>query len=136
LAEKAAMTISETAKLLATIASYHPAFPVNESTVAAWAAAFREAEITSLPDAVRAVVRFYADPENTDPWIKPWHVIGGVRVIRSARLKQTSIEEVSSDLDPDAPNWGVVVQRRLEAVADGRVDEVRREITATRWVSQ
>lgn len=133
--DTAGLSDTETARVLAAIVSYHPAFPVTESTVAAWAAAFRSTKINRLADAVQAVVDFYADPEITEPWIKPRDIVGRVRAVQKQRTRGITMREVDADLDPDDPQWAPVVNRRWSAIADGAtVEEARRDIQPIRGV--
>lgn len=113
------MTPSETLTVLTAIASFHPPQDLGDATVAAWCGAFREQNVHHVTDALTAVRRYYSDPANSDPWIKPWHVVAGYREIRSERMKGIGPESVDGDLDPEDPNWFPIVNARLKAVRDG-----------------
>lgn len=112
---------AEVLRLLAVVAAYHPPQDLGDATVAAWTQALLAGRVANLPDATAAVIRYYADPDNSDPWIKPWHVVRGVRDIRQERLRVgPKLPALSADLDPDNPAWAKIIADRLDAIADGR----------------
>jgi hypothetical protein len=107
--------------VLAVAKAFHPPIDIGEASVAAWTAALNAGGVTNVEDAKAAVTRYFANPDNRDPWIKPWAVVEGVRAIRRERLRNgPGLAELSADLDPDSPYWTRIVHARQDAIADGR----------------
>lgn len=115
------LTPAQALQVLARVAAFHPPTDLGDGTVAAWRAALTVGGVTSVTDAITAVVAYYANPDNHDVWIKPWHVIQGVREIRRERVRLgPSVAELTADLDPDDPAWSAIMAARHRAVAEGR----------------
>lgn len=86
-----------------------------------WAQAFNIAHVTSVHDAVEAVVRHYATP-HCNPWITSGNVIAGVRAIRDARIEAANVDiaDLTEDVDPRDPVAYLATYRhRIKAIGDG-----------------
>ena len=91
---------------------------VGEPDVMLWGAVLREGGVTSLPDAMAAVVRHHA---TTDAYLKPFHVVQGVSAIRAERLRTAPTDaDLMRGFDPDSPAYLPELRRRREAVASGQ----------------
>lgn len=91
----------------------------TEADVAFWLMALTEGRVTSRDDAIAAVVKHSA---TSAAWIKPVHVIEGVRAIRNARLEQCPPDrDLMAGLDPDMPGaeWARIYRERRTMIADG-----------------
>lgn len=106
--------------VLARIRVYHGAQDTGAGATKAWTDALTYAGVTSLDDAIHAVVRHYTTP-GANRWITPGDVVAGIRAIRDDRLDRTELPV--PNVDPDDPRAGNDEIRALRsAIADGVFD--------------
>lgn len=116
----APLTRADALRVLVAAKAYHSPLEVGEAAVSAWYAALAEGDVRSVDDAIRAVVRHYSAEGYRDPWIKPAHVISGVRQLRRDRiLSGPTVAELMRDVDPAEPQYGPILRARTEALAAG-----------------
>jgi hypothetical protein len=97
----------------------------TEADVTLWSLVLAQGGVTSKADACQAVINHLA---SSDEWIKPFHVIRGVKEIRAARLEEgPPVAELMADIDPDiaGAEYARIYRERIQMVADGRGPQLR-----------
>ncbi|MEW9530737.1 hypothetical protein [Microbispora sp. NPDC049125] len=124
------MTREEVGKLLALCTGFDRR-TVGAADVLAWHEAFTLKGVTSFADARQAVIEHYSE---SDDFIMPVHVIRRAKAIRAKRLANQDSAAVLPQGDvADRPTaWLEELRNRIDAAADGLVNENRLALTQRR----